>query len=93
MDSQKIFDKILNENNGAYPSANINFLNFVNKLQASLDNLMPGMGLEVVKHELQAGGAYIVIEQRDEDGKRPIDGIGSWCDDEDAEKFYSNLDS
>lgn len=88
--SEKLFDKILNENN-KYPSVNKNFLNFVNKLQSYLDNTMPGMGLEIVEHEMQAGGAHIVIEQRDEDNDRPIDGIGSWCDDEDAKEFYKDL--
>ena len=87
--SEKLFDKILNENN-KYPSVNKNFLNFINKLQSYLDNTMPGMGLEIIEHEMQAGGAHIVIEQRDENNDRPIDGIGSWCDDKDAEEFYKD---
>lgn len=89
--SEKLFDKILNENSNKYPSVNKNFLIFVNKLQSYLDNTMPGMGLKIVEHEMQAGGAHIVIEQRDEDNDIPIDGIGSWCNEEDAKEFYKDL--
>lgn len=78
-------------NEGMFKSANINFTNFINKLQEFLDTSMPGMGLEVVEQSLGMGGAYIKIEQRDEEGKTPDDGIASWMDGDDADAYYDKM--
>lgn len=78
-------------NEGMFKSANINFINFVNKLQQFLDTAAPGMGLEVVEQNLGMGGAYIKIEQRDEEGKTPDDGLVSWMNGEDADAYYDKM--
>lgn len=78
-------------NEGMFKSANINFTNFINKLQQFLDTSMPGMGLEVVEQSLGIGGAYIKIEQRDEEGKTPDDGIASWMSGDDVDAYYDKL--
>lgn len=82
MDYKKIYESNkLNESK--YPNAQKNFNDFINKLQAFLDS-NSGMGLEVVDGHLGLGGAFITIEQRDENGKIPEDGLVSWmsCDEE-----------
>lgn len=78
-------------NEGMFKSANVNFTNFINKLQEFLDTSMPGMGLEVVEQSLGMGGAYIKIEQRDEEGKTPDDGIVSWMSGDDADAYYDKM--
>ena len=78
-------------NEGIFKSANINFIDFVNKLQQFLDTAAPGMGLEVVEQSLGMGGAYIKIEQRDEEGKTPDDGIVSWMSGDDADAYYDKM--
>lgn len=78
-------------NEGVFKSANINFIDFVNKLQQFLDTAAPGMGLEVVEQSLGMGGAYIKIEQRDEEGKTPDDGIVSWMSGDDADAYYDKM--
>ncbi len=78
-------------NEGIFKSANINFIDFVNKLQQFLDTAAPGMGLEVVEQSLGMGGAYIKIEQRDEEGKTPDDGIVSWMSGDDVDAYYDKM--
>ena len=78
-------------NEGMFKSANVNFINFVNKLQQFLDTAAPGMGLEVVEQTLGMGGAYIKIEQRDEEGKTPDDGLVSWMNSEDADAYFDKM--
>lgn len=78
-------------NEGMFKSANVNFIDFVNKLQQFLDTAAPGMGLEVVEQSLGMGGAYIKIEQRDEEGKTPDDGIVSWMSSDDADAYYDKM--
>lgn len=77
--------KLLKE--GKFKSASINFTEFVNKLQQFLDTAAPGMGLEVVEQSLGMGGAFIKIEQRDENGKSPDDGFESWLDSDDYDEY------
>lgn len=77
--------KMLKE--GKFKSASINFTEFVNKLQQFLDTAAPGMGLEVVEQSLGMGGAFIKIEQRDENGKSPDDGFESWLDSDDYDEY------
>lgn len=78
-------------NEGMFKSAQVNFIDFVNKLQQFLDTAAPGMGLEVVEQTLGMGGAYIKIEQRDEEGKTPDDGIASWMSSDDADAYYDKM--
>jgi hypothetical protein len=77
--------KLLKE--GKFKSAQINFNEFINKLQQFLDTAAPGMGLEVVEQNLGMGGAFIKIEQRDENGKAPDDGFESWLDSDDYDEY------
>lgn len=76
---------------GMFKSAQINFIEFINKLQQFLDTAAPGMGLEVVEQNLGMGGAYIKIEQRDEEGKTPEDGIASWMSSDDVDAYYDKM--
>lgn len=78
-------------NEGMFKSAQVNFIDFVNKLQQFLDTAAPGMGLEVVEQTLGMGGAYIKIEQRDEEGKTPEDGIASWMSGDDVDAYYDKM--
>lgn len=77
--------KLLKE--GKFKSASINFTDFIEKLQQFLDTAAPGMGLEVVEQNLGMGGASIKIEQRDEDGNAPDDGLISWLDSADFNEY------
>jgi hypothetical protein len=74
-----------------FPSAQKNFTDFINKLQAWLDK--QSKGLEVVEDNLGMGGAFIRIEQRDENGEIPEDGFVEWCDYDDADEYYRLIDN
>lgn len=73
-----------------FSSAQKNFEEFIEKLQSFLDK--QSMGLEIVGQDLGMGGAFIKIEQRDENGERLLDGLASWMDDDDAEEYYRLYD-
>ena len=45
----------------------------------------------IVEDNLGMGGAFIHIEQRDENGKIPEDGLASWIDYDDADEYYQLL--
>jgi hypothetical protein len=74
-----------------FPSAQKNFTDFINKLQTWLDK--QSKGLEVVEDNLGMGGAFIRIEQRDENGEIPEDGFVEWCDYDDADEYYRIIDN
>lgn len=78
--------KVHEADNGLPKGASRNFKNYLDQLQRFLDN-NAGMGLTIVKSNLDKDGAHITIEQINPDtGTNPEDGIESWMSEDDFQK-------